>query len=391
MRVLAAVVLFACALGGAAGAVDTTIVYLERRVERPPVLYNLEPPPEDAGLMGARLGVADNATTGRFLGQGFALDAVVVAPEMAFLPEAEALLAAGRRIFVVNAPAADLLALADLPAAADALILNAGAPDEALRNDDCRANVLHTLPDRAMLADALAQFLMKRRWDDWLLIAGEGPGDAAWADALRRAADKFGARVVAEKIWAFDADMRRNAAQEAPVFTQGPDYDVVVTADEIEDWARYLPYNTWLARPVAGSEGLVPAAWSPALEQWGAVQLQSRFRKLAGRAMTARDWAAWAAARAVGEAVTRSKGNEVAALRAYLLSPAFELAGFKGRPLSFRPWNGQMRQPIPLAHARAMAALAPVEGYLHARTELDTLGHDEPESSCRAFWRRAPG
>jgi ABC transporter substrate binding protein (PQQ-dependent alcohol dehydrogenase system) len=115
------------------------------------------------------------------------------------------------------------------------------------------------------------------------------------------------------------------------------------------------------------------------------VQLQSRFRKLAGRAMTSRDWAAWAALRSVGEAVTRTRLNDPSALRAYLLSPAFELAGFKGRPLSFRSWNGQMRQPIPLAHARAMAALAPIEGYLHARTELDTLGHDEPESTCAAF------
>jgi ABC transporter substrate binding protein (PQQ-dependent alcohol dehydrogenase system) len=385
MRISAAVATAACVLGGAASAVETTIVYLERQVERPPVLYNLELPPEDAGLMGARLGLADNATTGRFLGQTFVLDEVVVAPEMDFLPEAEALLAAGRRILVVNAPAADLLALADLPAAADALILNAGAPDDSLRNEACRANVLHTLPDRAMLADALAQFLMKRRWDEWFLIEGQGPGDAEWAAALRRSAEKFGAEIVAEKVWAFDADMRRNAAQEAPAFTQGPDYDVVVTADEIEDWARYLPYNTWEARPVVGSEGLVPAAWSPAMEQWGAVQLQNRFRKLAGRPMTTRDWAVWAGVRSVGEAVTRTKRNDAAALRAFLLSPDFELAAFKGRPLSFRPWNGQMRQPIPLAHARAMAALAPIEGYLHARTELDTLGHDEPESSCAAF------
>lgn len=385
MRILAAVATAACVLGGGAGAVETTIVYLERQVERPPVLYNLEPPPEDAGLMGARLGVADNATTGKFLGQTFVLDEVVIPPEMEFLLEAEALLAAGRRILVVNAPAADLLALADLPAAADALILNAGAPDDSLRNEACRANVLHTLPDRAMLADALAQFLMKRRWDEWFLIEGQGPGDAEWAAALRRSAEKFGAEIVAEKVWAFDADMRRNAAQEAPAFTQGPDYDVVVTADEIEDWARYLPYNTWEARPVAGSEGLIPAAWSSAMEQWGAVQLQNRFRKLAGRPMTSRDWAVWAGLRSVGEAVTRTKRNDAAALRAFLLSPDFELAAFKGRPLSFRPWNGQMRQPIPLAHARAMAALAPIEGYLHARTELDTLGHDEPESTCAAF------
>lgn len=385
MRLLWTFTVAASLVGGVAGAVDSTIVYLERQVERPPILYNLEPPPGDAGLMGARLGLEDNNSTGKFLKHSYALDEVVVAPEMPFLPEAEALLAAGRRILVIDAPAEDLLALADSPLAADALIFNAGSAEVSLRRDRCRANVLHTAPDRAMLADALTQFLMKRRWDDWLLIVGEGPGDAEWAEALTRSAEKFGARIAARKTWAFDADMRRNATQEAPVFTQGPDYDVVVTADEIEDWARYLPYNTWLARPVAGSEGLVPAAWSPAMEQWGAVQLQNRFRKLAGRAMTARDWTAWAAVRAVGEAVTRTNSADAQDLRAYLLSPDFQLAGFKGRPLSFRPWNGQMRQPIPLGHARAMAALAPIEGYLHARTELDTLGFDQPESGCTAF------
>ena len=132
------------------------MVYLERQVERPPVLYNLGPPPPDAGLMGARLGLADNATTGRFLGQTYVLDEVVVAPEMAFLPEAEALLAAGRRILVVNAPAADLLALADLPAAADALILNAGAPDDALRNGDIAAV-------GAVITDGVPRFVGRSR------------------------------------------------------------------------------------------------------------------------------------------------------------------------------------------------------------------------------------
>ena len=136
---------------------------------------------------------------------------------------------------------------------------------------------------------------------------------------------------------------------------------------------------------MAGSEGLVPSAWTPQAEQWGASQLQSRFRKLAGRDMRPEDYAAWAALRALGEAVTRARSAEPAALRAYLLSPAFELAGFKGRPLSFRPWNGQLRQPIPLAHPRGLVASAPLEGFLHAVNEMDTLGQDAPESACRAF------
>jgi ABC transporter substrate binding protein (PQQ-dependent alcohol dehydrogenase system) len=126
-------------------------------------------------------------------------------------------------------------------------------------------------------------------------------------------------------------------------------------------------------------------AWSPVVEQWGAAQLQRRFVKSAGRGMGAVDYALWAAVRSVGEAVTRTKSADPAVLREYLMSDAFELAGFKGRKMTFRPWNGQMRQPIPLVHSDAIAALAPIEGFLHQRTELDTLGQDEAEADCDQF------
>ena len=153
-------------------------------------------------------------------------------------------------------------------------------------------------------------------------------------------------------------------------------------ADEANDFARYVMYNTWDPRPIAGSEGIVPAAWHASVEQHGAAQLQSRFFDHAGRSMRAVDWAAWAAVRTIGEAVTRTNAADPATLRDFILSDAFELGGFKGRKLSYRPWNGQLRQPIPLAHPRALIALAPVEGFLHRVNELDTLGLDEPESGC---------
>ena len=160
---------------------------------------------------------------------------------------------------------------------------------------------------------------------------------------------------------------------------------MVVVTDEDRDYAQYLLYNTWLPRPIAGSAGMRPVAWSPVIEQWGAAQLQSRFHKLAGRDMTATDYGNWAAVRSIGEAVTRLKSAEPATVRNYLLSPDFELAGFKGAPLSYRTWNGQLRQSVQLVHADAVVANAPLEGFLHARTELDTLGLDEPESRCTAF------
>ncbi len=381
-RILAAWMLMACA---ASAEVSVTVHYLRQEVEHPPVLSNLDPVPGDLGLAGAQLGLNDNATTGRFLDQSHALEVTEVPLDGDLLAAARAALAR-TDLIVLDAPAKALLQVADLPEAAGALIFNVAAPDRALRDTDCRANLLHTAASHAMRTDALAQFMVMRRWDRLAMVAGTHPEDTAFAEALRGSLTKFHLRLVSEKTWAFDADMRRNAAQEVPLFTQGlKDHHVLLIADEIHDFGRYIAYNTWEPRPVAGSEGLVPQAWSGVVEQWGAAQLQSRFYDLAGRDMRSRDYATWAALRVIGEAVTRTGSGETAALRDYILGPDFELSGFKGRPLSFRPWNGQLRQPIPLVTARAVVAQAPLEGFLHRVNELDTLGMDEPESKCTAF------
>ncbi|HKK96551.1 MAG TPA: ABC transporter substrate-binding protein, partial [Marivita sp.] len=340
---------------------------------------------DDLGLRGAELGLDDNNTTGRFLGQTYALSVTIV-PEGDDFATAVRSALADTDLLVLDAPAEQVLQAADVAEAQDALLFNAGAADVNLRGEACRANVLHVIPSYAMRADALMQFFVKRRWDDIALIEGERPYDQAWADTLEASARKFGLSFGDRKTWAFDADMRRNAAQEVPLFTQDlGDYDVLLVADAADDFARYISFNTWQPRPVAGSEGLRPMTWHRVVEQWGAAQLQSRFTELADRDMQSRDYAVWAAVRAIGEAVTRTGTADAMTLRDYVLSEDFELAGFKGRPLTFRSWNGQLRQPIPLVHERALVAQAPLEGFLHQRTELDTLGIDEPESTCTAF------
>ena len=369
----------------AAAEVAVNIHYLKQVLEAPPTLSNLDPIPEDLGLVGAELGLQDNSTTGRFLGQTYELTVTEVYEGEDFAEAVRAALAE-TDLLVLDALADAVLQAADLPEAVGALLFNSGSGDAALRGTECRARLLHTLPSDAMRADALMQFFVARRWDEIALIAGDRPDDQAWADTLEASARKFGLSFGARKTWVFDADMRRNASQEVPLFTQDlGDYDVLLVSDAADDFARYISYNTWRPRPVAGSEGLRPVTWHRVVEAWGAAQLQSRFEDLAGRPMLDRDYAVWAAMRAIGEAVTRTGAADAATLRSYMLSDAFELAGFKGRPLTFRTWNGQLRQPIPLVHERALVAQAPLEGFLHQRTELDTLGLDQPESGCTAF------
>ncbi|GLO72832.1 branched-chain amino acid ABC transporter substrate-binding protein [Phaeobacter inhibens] len=364
---------------------ELSVGYLRVAVPRPATLSNLDVIPENLGLAGAETGLEDNLTTGKFLKQTYVLSANAVFAEDDPIATAQDMLAQSPYL-ILDAPRDVLLQIADLPGAQNALIFNATAPDVTLRDADCRANVLHSLPSHAMRTDALAQILVKKRWTDLVMIEGTYPEDTAYAEALRRSLTKYGLKLSDRKTWDADADMRRTASQEIPLFTQGfGDYDALLLADEVQDFGRYVLYNTWAARPIAGSEGLSALTWSPVIEQWGAAQLQNRFRDQHGRAMRSADYAAWAAMRTLGEAVTRTNKTDVAALRGYILSDAFELAGFKGRPLTYRAWNGQLRQPIALAHPRALVAQAPLEGFLHQTNEMDSLGLDQPESTCEAF------
>ncbi len=85
-------------------------------------------------------------------------------------------------------PAETLLKLSDWAKGKDVLFFNIRATDVSLRQEDCRANVMHVVPDRYMLADALAQYLVVKKWTNWLLVYGSTPGDLAYADAIKRAA-----------------------------------------------------------------------------------------------------------------------------------------------------------------------------------------------------------
>lgn len=379
-----ALVFASCAMPAQA-ELSIAMTYLRQEVEAPPVLSNLDPIPEDRGIAGAEVALADTRTTGQFLGHDYQLEVVSVPPGDDLAGAAKAALASSR-ILLVDAPTADVLTVADLPEAQGALLFNVSSGARTLRDAECRANLLHTVAEDAMRTDALMQVLAARRWTRTVMIIGPRDEDRAFAETLRASALKYGVEILAEKDWTFETDLRRSTGAEIPLFTQDfPDHDVLLIADETDDFARYVQHNTWLPRPVAGSDGLHGEGWAPVLEQWGAVQLQNRFEKYAGRNMGARDYAAWAAVRSVGEAVTRSQSDDPAALRKYILSDAFALDGFKGRSLSFRDWNGQLRQPMAVVNARALVELAPLDGYLHQTNETDSLGLDRGESACTAF------
>ncbi|WP_409455645.1 ABC transporter substrate-binding protein [Paracoccus sp. (in: a-proteobacteria)] len=360
------------------------------RVDKPslPPISRLSLEPEDLGFAGARLAIEDNDTTGRFMGQDFEAIEITATPETA-AAELDKILEQGIRFVVVLADDPTTLALSD-QAGARAMILNARAQGDNLRGKDCRANTIHVAPSHAMMADALAQFLMWKKWPNWLLIKGSHPEDEDLAAAYRRSATKFGAKIVEERVYEDTGGSRRTDSgyvqiqQQMPVFTQSaPKYDMLVTADEAGIFALYLPYQTWDARLVAGSAGLVPSSWHAASEAWGGTQFQNRFEKLANRNMRDEDYQSWLALRLIGEAATRGKTGDADELQAFMLSEKFEVAGFKGQKLTLRDWDHQLRQPILLGTSDLVTSVSPQDQYLHQSSALDTLGIDRPETECK--------
>jgi len=354
-------------------------------------LSRIDIPPDNDGEAGAQLGNRDNQTTGRFTKQDFTLTEEKAASDDEALAALDKLLATGLRMIVLDAPAATQLKLADRAATSGAILFNVSATDDALRAENCRANLFHIAPSRAMLADALAQYMAWKKWRRWFLVSGVNPGDKAFADALRRSAKRFGQQIVEERQYQDAGGARRTdtgheqVQQQMPVFTQrAAEHDVLVVADESEVFGAYLPYRTWDARPVIGTTGLVPTTWHPAHEGWGGTQLQSRFERAAKRHMTPRDYQAWEAVRIIGEAAVRTKSNDVKTLRQHILSPEFGLGAFKGQAVTFRTWDRQLRQPILLVTLQMVVTVSPQQGFLHQRFETDTLGIDEPESKCAA-------
>jgi ABC transporter substrate binding protein (PQQ-dependent alcohol dehydrogenase system) len=382
---MAASILFRVDLARAAEPIEIRIAYLSRRPPAPP-LYEFDPIPEDEGLAGGLLGIRDNNTTGAFTGHRFHLEEGWLQEGENPAEKAWALAESGIGFIAANLPADDLLRVADALKGQGTVVFNIGAADDRLRAVDCRANLLHVAPSHAMLADALAQFLAFKRWRKIMLVVGPQEGDKLYAAAMRRAAKKFGLALAAEKPWEFGPLARTKGdsptTADALVFTRGVDYDVVVVADEANDWGDYLSYRTWDPRPVTGTHGLVATSWHPTLEVWGAAQVQNRFRRTYSRLMRPLDYQLWMAVRAVGDAVARRKQTEPQAVFAAITDPSFGLPGYKGVPLSFRSWDRQLRQPILIVQPRALVSVAPERGFLHQRTPLDTLGFDEGERAC---------
>lgn len=274
----------AAAAGGNAVAQTVALTYLTLSdpAARPGAL--------SAGLQGALLGVRDNNVGGRFLGHDFVLREVRVEAGTVGRIFVE-LIDGGARVFILDLPGALISALASGPRSRQAILFNTGSPDDALRANGCAPTLYHTLPSRAMRADALARFAV-----------GQDATAVAWH---------------------------------------------------------------------AGHQG------------WGARELHLRFRRLAAAPMPEPAYAAWLAVRTLGVAAVRAGSADPAAMARALREPDFGIDGHVGRRLTFRSWNGQLRQPLFLLTGNGPPLLVPAlaDDY---RERVDELGVGPDEASCAA-------
>jgi len=236
--------------------------YEQRRSYAGLALRDKKPPVD-----GARIALRESRIRGRALGLHFELAEQELAPGAG---AGEAVRAAGPRAVLLDLPLDEVEAVvAELGGRDDLILFNIRHPDDRLRAQGCAPALLHTLPSRAMLADALAQYLAAQGWRRTLVLAGADASSAATAAAFVRAAQKFGLRIVETRVFELTNDPRRRDRNNIALLTGGADHDVVFLADEIGEFGRYVPYATYAPRPVVGTEGLRPAT-QPALRAPGA-------------------------------------------------------------------------------------------------------------------------
>ncbi|NMG70497.1 ABC transporter substrate-binding protein [Parazoarcus communis] len=359
-------------------ALDKDVRYDDKRT----FFRTLSQPPGNP-YAGAEVAMRESRFVGQALKIDFKLDRATGADTSALLAQLDRLHAEGVRYFLVDAPAAVQAELGRATRGKELLLFNVSAADDALRQAQCQPHVFHTLPNHAMQADAIAQFLVSNKWRSILLLEGPLAEDKLIATAFERAAKRFGLKITDKRSFVLSNDPRQRNQGNVGLLTAGSDYDAIFVADSDGEFARGVPYRSVRPRPVVGSEGLVAEAWHWAWERHGAPQLTSRMIKQADRHPGSADWAAWMAVKAVVEAVVRTENAPFPKLVAYLAGEDITLDGFKGNRLGFRPWDRQLRQPLLIATHNAVIERAPIDGFLHQHNNMDTLGFDQRDSQCK--------
>ncbi len=334
---------------------------------------------------GVRAGIEEAATAGRIANAEFEAIRIPL-KDARDAPDAlrRAMSERQVRYFIADLPSAAYAPLLSEARSKNVLLFNISEIDDDLRGKSCARELVHVIPSRAMLADALVQFLVARNWKNVLVLEGPDPEDHILTQAFARSMKKFGARIVAQKTFVSGNDPRQRDSNNPALLTaSSSDYDAIFVADARLDLARDINYRTSRPRPLVGAIGLEAGAWNWTWERNGGPQVNSAFRRISrGRKMQDTDWAGWMAVKMIAEATLRKGAADFAQQRDFIVNEG-RFDGAKGAALSVRPWDRQLRQQIFMATSDAVAGVAPMPGFLHQTETLDTLGFDSRESVCK--------
>jgi ABC-type branched-subunit amino acid transport system substrate-binding protein len=360
-------------------------------------------------IMGAQLGAEEaDVTAGMF---GTKVELIV---EDATTPENMLTLArklsSGENVSAIIA-AVDDLSTAGLSAFAQqqrVLCLNTVARGGDLRGEKCHRSTFHVEPDLAMYTHAMGQWLIQNNRKRWYYIVAEGAiGQEVLERGSRFLQHQGGTDLGRAVVSAGQSDYKDVLAHLA----RG-DAEAIVVALRGDELRHFLdqykasglnvllagvPLDMlalWQTSPEA-LQGVWVTSWYHGLERFSARELNRRFYRRFERPAEGFAWTNWAAVKLVTEGVLRSASTDASALVDYLESaPPFD--GHKGRSLTFREWNHQLRQPLYVLKAREdkpenawdllqlIGEMPPPAGPGKSVAEvLDTLGEPKAESLCR--------
>jgi ABC-type branched-subunit amino acid transport system substrate-binding protein len=288
------------------------------------------------------------------------------------------------------------------------VFLNTAARGGALRGDKCHRHTFHVEADLAMYVHAVGQWLLRNNRKRWYFVVASNP---LAQETYQRASHLLQAGGGTE-LGRFDSALGQRDYQAMLAGLAALQAEAIFVALMGQDLIQFLrQYKAAGAAPlVAGAPLDIPAMWQAApehlhgvwatawyhqLERFSARELNRRFVARFGKPADGYAWANWAAVKMTVEGMLRSASTEPAALVQYLEgSPPFD--GHKGRALTFRDWNHQLRQPLYVVKVREAPPQNPWD-LLELVDEvpspaargkavwevLDTLGEAKSESACR--------
>ena len=129
-------------------------------------------------------------------------------------------------------------------------------------------------------------------------------------------------------------------------------------------------------------------SWLASLTRYGAAQLNDRYQAEFDAPMNSAAWSAWMAVKVAWEAAARAREFDTARVIAWLEDARTRFDGHKGRALSFRPWDHQMRQPLYYTTGDVEGLVVEVPaldrgGTTAVAEQLDRIGVTVDRSACR--------